>query len=188
MSKKNKILFMRVGVSFCIVVVLTLVVVLLVNNMNGVKTGDVIVSSDAEMIGLKCEDTTLLHPVFADVKPISWKNMITANFADDRLSTIMYRYDGIYASNEQVGHARVFAEADYNLILSNEYGQKIDVFSHNFLSNGDVLSLTITGKADKVDSRTAPYFLLDAGNSFPKTLESMKEAYGSRGFSCKTEK
>ena len=187
MNKKNKTLLMRVGVSFCIVVVLTLVVVLLVNNMNGVKTGDVIVSGDAEMIGLKCEDTTLLHPVFADVEPISWKNTITANFADDRLSTITYQYDGTYSSEDEVERARVFAEADYNLILSNEYGQKINIFSHNFMSNGDVLSLTITGKADKVDSRTAPYFLLDAGNSFPKTLGSMKEAYESKGFSCKIE-
>ena len=186
MSKKNK-LFMRVGVLFCIAAVLVLAVVLLINNMNGIKTGDITVSGDTEMVGLKCENVTLPHPVFTDVGPISWNNTITANFADDRLSTIMYRYDGTYSSEDEVGRARVFAEADYNLILTNEYGVKRDVFSHNFMSNGNTLSLTITGKADKVDSRTAPYFLLDVGSSFPKTLESMKEAYESKGFSCKIE-
>lgn len=188
MNKKNKTLIMRVGVLFCIVAVLIVAAILLVNIMNGTKTGNVTVSGDAEMIGLKCEDATLPHPVFTDVRPVSWKNTITANFADDRLSTIMYRYDGTYDSEDMVSHARVFAEADYNLILANEYGQKIDVFSHNFISNGNVLSLTITGKADKVSSRTAPYFLLDAGSSFPKTLESVEKAYESKGFSCKIEK
>lgn len=187
MSKNKKTLLMQVGVLFCVVAVLILVVIIIMNITNGEKTGDITVSGSAKMVGLKCEDTVLKHPVFIDVKPISQKNKIMANFANDRLSTITYQYDGIYSSEEATERARVEAEADYNLILANNYGEQVDVFSHSFMSDGDKLSLTITAKADKVGSRTAPYFLLDNTDSFPKSLEVMREAYEAKGFSCKVE-
>lgn len=178
---------MWVGVLFCVLAIIILVSALIINMMTGGKTGDITISGNAKMVGLKCEDASLPHPVFGDIKPLSSKNTVTANFADERLSTIMYQYDGVYASEEQERHARVLAEADYNLILANDYGEKIDVFSHNFMSDGEKLSLTITAKSDKVSSRTAPYFLLDTTTSFPKTLDAMKKAYEGKGFSCKIE-
>ncbi len=187
MNKDNKQYKMWLGILLGFIVVVIVVVAIVMNAMNGKKTGDIEVSGSSKMVGLKCEEASLPHPVFADINPVSHTNSITANFANDRLSTIMYQYDGVYTSEEEAKHARVLAEADYNLILSNDYDQDIDIFSHNFMSDGNKLSLTITAKADKVSSRTAPYFLLDTTSSFPKTLESMKQAYEAKSFTCKVE-
>lgn len=173
--------------SLLILIVISAVIAVVVILLNGSTTGDVTVSSSGAIIGIKCTDTELTHPVFVDMQPVSHTNIITANFVGDDLSSIMYRYDGVYQSEDEASHARVLAEADYNLILANEYDAKIDVFSHSFMTDSEKMALTITGNADKVTSRTAPYFLLDALTEFPKTLDELRTAYDAKGFSCVVE-
>lgn len=176
-----------IGGLLIIVAVVTVVIVLIVNLAKGSTTGDVTVKGGGTMTGLKCTDTILDHPVFRDVQPVLRTNMITANFVDDKLSMIMYRYDGTYQSEDEAVMAKVRAEADYNLILANDYGEKIDIFTHTFMGDGNVVALTISGDADKVSSRTASYFLLDSTSSFPKTLNGLQAAYKAKGFSCTVE-
>lgn len=173
-----------IWVSLLILVVILVVIAVVVILLNGNTTGDVTVSSGGAIIGVKCTDTELMHPVFADVQPVSHTNTITANFVGNDLSSIMYRYDGAYRSEDEASHARVMAEADYNLILANEYDVKIDVFSHSFMTDDEKMALTITSDADKVTPRTAPYFLLDALTEFPKTLDELRTAYEAKGFFC----
>lgn len=176
-----------IGVLLVIAAVVMSVIVIMVNLATGSTTGDVTISGDGSMSGIKCTDVTLMHPAFADVQPVSHNNTITANFVDDTLSSIMYRYDGIYQSEEEAANARVLAEADYNLILANEYHVPIDIFTHSFMTDGVRISLTVSSGADKVTSSTAPYFLLEQTNSFPKTLDELKAAYGAKGMSCEVE-
>lgn len=169
------------------VAVVIIVVVVIVNLTSGSTTGDVIIKGSGTMTGLKCTDTTLEHPVFRDSQSSAWTNVVTANFVDDKLSSVMYRYDGTYQSENEAELAKVRAEADYNLILANEYGEKIDIFTHTFMGDGDKVALTITGDADKVTSKTAPYFLLESTSGFPKTLDELMAAYEAKGFSCAVE-
>lgn len=173
--------------SLLILVVVSAVIAVVVILFNGSTTGDVMVSSSNIMTGVKCIDTELMHPVFADVQPVSHANTITANFVGGDLSSIMYRYDGVYQSEDEASHARVLAEADYNLILANDYGEKIDIFTHSFMADGAKISLTVSSNANKITSKTAPYFLLDRTDSFPKTLNGLKAAYEAKGLSCKVE-
>ena len=183
----KKIDIKTVGTLLLIVIVVLVVVVVIMNMLNGESTGDITVSGGDSMVGLECIDAELTHPALREVQLESHTNTITANFVDDKLSSIMYRYVGTYQSEEEANRARVLAEADYNLILTNEYDVKIDVFSHNFMTNGNEMILAITGDADKVTSRTAPYFLLDALTEFPKTLDELRAAYETKGFSCVVE-
>lgn len=176
-----------IWVPLLILVVVSAIIAVVVISLNGNTTGDITVSGSGTMMGLKCTDTTLIHPVFADIQPVSHTNTITANFANDALSSIMYHYDGVYRSEEEAANARVLAEADYNLILANEYHISKDMFTHTFMTDGEKMSLTITCNADKVASRTAPYFLLDTLTEFPKTLDGLRAAYEAKGFSCMVE-
>lgn len=174
------------GILIAVAVVIVLIVIV-INLTAGSTTGNVTINGSGTMTGLKCTDTTLEHPVFRDVQSVSHTNTITANFVNDILSTIMYRYDGAYQSEDEAAMAKVRAEADYNLILANEYGVAKDEFTHTFMIDGNVVALTISSKADKVTSRTAPYFLLSSTNSFPKTLDGLQAAYEAKGFSCVVE-
>ena len=161
-----------------------IVIVLIINLVSSNTTGEVTISGNASVVGVKCVDDKLAHPVFADVQPLSHTNAVTATFPRDKLSSITYKYDGIYRSKDEASNARVLAEADYNLILANEYDAKIDIFSHLFMTDDTKLTLTITDNANKVTSRTAPYLLLDTQTAFPKTLEELRAAYETKGFSC----
>ena len=153
--------------------------------LNGGSSNDITVDGGGSVVGLKCKDNKLTHPVLTRISPISFTNEILANFQDDKLLSIMYQYDGVYESEEKVNEAEAFAAADYNTILAKEYGQDIEVFSHVFAKDGNKLHLTINGKADKVNAGVAPYFMLEQNETFPKTLDKMKKRYEDAGFSCK---
>lgn len=156
--------------------------------LNGGSSNDIVVSGEGEVVGLKCKDDKLTHPVLTHIRPASFTNEIVANFQDDKLKSIMYQYSGVYGSEKEVDEAEAFAAADYNTILAKEYGVDIDIFSHVFAKDGNELRLTINGRADKVNSKVAPYFMLEQSESFSKTLDAMRERYESAGFSCETTK
>lgn len=182
-AKKKKL----TGVLLIIVAVAILMIVAIANLTNGSTTGDVIISGGGSMSGIKCTDTVLMHPVFADIQPVSHTNTVTANFVNNTLLSMTYHYDGAYWSEEEADNARVLAEADYNLILANEYHAPIDIFTHTFMTDGVKISLTVSGDADKITSKTAPYFLLDQTDDLPETLNELKMTYETKGLSCKVE-
>ena len=181
-SKKNIKTISIIAICLVVVVLIVAGIALL---MNGTTSGEVRVEGSGKIVSLKCTDNTLTHPTLTRFKPVSFTNTITANFYDDTLSTIMYQYDGNYESESMADAARDAGGAEYNIILANDYGEKIDIFSHVFTVNGTKMSLTITGDADKVSSRTAPYFFLDTQQDFPKKIDKMKVAYEAKNFSCK---
>ncbi|MBR2709831.1 hypothetical protein IKE72_02000 [Candidatus Saccharibacteria bacterium] len=181
-NKKN---IRTVGIIVVCLAVVALIAAGIALLMNGTTSGDVVVEGNGKIVTLKCTDNTLTHPTLTKYKPVSFMNTITANFNEDTLSSIMYQYDGEYESEDMADAARDEGGAVYNIILAKDYNEKIDVFSHVFTVNGTKMSLTITGKADKVSSRTAPYFFLDTQQSFPKKIDKMKAAYEAKNFSCK---
>lgn len=176
----------RIGVSVGGSIFLTVVVVLvavIVLNMNK-STGDVKIGGVIHYTGLKCIDHENEHILFSTIKPLSWSNVVTANFADSGLSSITYQYDGIYSSEAEATRAEEYAVPNYNIILERDYGEKNNIFSHSFLKDGNKLALTITGKGDRINVKTAPYFMLSNTETFPETVDSMKSAYERVGFSC----
>lgn len=181
MSKSKKSSFAWITLLLALLVGMTVIIVVVLNSGG---SNDIVVSGGGEVIGLKCENETLTHPVLTHLKPASFKNEISANFQNDKLMSIMYHYDGTYGSTKEVDEVEAFAAADYNTILAKDYGEDIDVFSHVFMKDGNKLKLTINAKANKVNSKVAPYFLLSQNESFPRTLGAMKKAYENAGFSC----
>lgn len=176
----------RIGISVGGSIFLTaaaILVVVIVLNMNK-STGDVKIGEVIHYTGLKCIDHENEHILFSVIKPISWSNVVTANFADSGLSSITYQYDGIYSSEVEATEVEEYAVPNYNIILERDYGEKNNIFSHSFLKDGNKLALTITGKGDKISAKTAPYFMLSNTETFPKTVELMKNAYEKMGFSC----
>lgn len=176
----------RIGVSVggsIFLTVAAMLVVIIVLNMNK-STGDVKIGGVIHYTGLKCIDHENEHILFSTIKPISWSNVITANFSEDRLSSITYQYDGIYSSEAEATEAEEYAVPNYNIILERDYGEKNNIFSHSFLKDGNKLALTITGKSNRVSAKTAPYFMLSNTETFPETVDSMKSIYEKVGFSC----
>lgn len=168
------------------VAVMMAVVMIILAFLNDEKSNDITISGGGEVVSLKCENNTLTHPVLTDYKPLSFVNQITANFQDDKLTSIMYQYEGVYKSAEEVDDAEAFAAADYNIILAKDYGVDADIFSHVFMKDGNRLKLTINSRADKVSPQVAPYFMLGQNRAFPKSLDAMKKEYENNEFSCKT--
>ncbi|MBQ3318495.1 hypothetical protein IJG76_00515 [Candidatus Saccharibacteria bacterium] len=170
-------------VTLVVVVAIIIALILIFGNK---KSGDVEYSDTERVIGLECTDSSLTHPALTDFKPQYFKNTITANFKNNTISTITYRYEGAYKDAEEATKARNFAEADYYEVLIGELGMNMNTFSHHFVVDGNRVYLTISADAEDVSSRVASYFLLNSNSTFPKTLDAMKKAYQSKNFSCKT--
>lgn len=185
MSKQKKSSILWIMVLILVVAGIAAGVIAIVNSGS---SNDIVVNGEGEVVGLKCKDDKLTHVVLTHIRPASFTNEVSANFQNDKLVSIMYQYSGTYGSAEEVNEAEAFAAADYNTILAKDYGVDIDIFSHVFAKDGDKLRLTINGKADKVNSKVAPYFMLEQSESFPKTLSAMKKRYENAGFSCETTK
>ena len=79
-KKKNDIVWIVVVAMIVVGIVVAVVVML-----NSGSSNDIIVSGEGEVIGLKCKDDKLVHPVLTRVRPASFTNEISANFQDDKL-------------------------------------------------------------------------------------------------------
>lgn len=180
-KKKSSVVWMVVALVVVVGVAVAIAVIL-----NSGSSNDVTVSGGGSVVGLKCKDDKLTHPVLTHIRPASFTNEILANFQNDKLISIMYQYDGVYGSEKEVDEAEAFAAADYNTILVKNYDEDINIFSHVFAKDGNKLRLTINAKADKVNSRVAPYFMLDQNEPFSKNLAKMRKRYENAGFSCET--
>ena len=184
MSKKEQRRQLWLGLGFLLIAIV-LVVIIVTNAMEGETTGDLSISGEATVTGLKCENKTLVHPAFVSKPANSYTNVLTAIFRDDKLSSISLLAEGDYDTEQMMEEAKAFAEADYNLTLSNKYGEKIDVFSANFTVNGTKLQLAQTTRdIGKINANTVTYFLLDQGTDIQKSLDGLKKQYESKGFTC----
>lgn len=180
-TKQNQFL---IGAAFAIVAII-LIIVVLVNMMGKDTTGDVKIGGEAKVVGLVCKDTELIHPALESKPMLSHTNTITANFLDDKLSSISLVYEGEYGTDAMAKEASDFAKADYNLTLTNKYGEKNDIFSNGFSINGAKVQMVQTARdISKINNNTITYFLLDQGTSLAKTLDGMKKQYEAKGFTC----
>lgn len=186
MSKKGKQYQLWMGIGLTLVVIaVALIAVAVINAMGGEATGDLKISGEAKVTGLICKDTTSIHPALMSKPAEEYTNTITANFQDDKLSSISLVYEGDYGTKSRAEEGEAFARADYNLTLTEKYGKSKDIFSFNFSVNGAKLQMTqATRDISKIDSNTVSYFLLDRGTNMAKTLDGLKKQYEAKGFSC----
>ncbi len=184
MSKKGKTYRLWAGLAL-LVAVIVLAVVIVVNAMGGKSTGDVTISGGSTVEGLSCKNRTLIHPAFSSKPAISYSNKITAIFNDNKLSSISLLAEGIYETEKMAEEGKAFAEAAYNITLTDKLGEKIDVFSHSFSVNGERLQLAQTTRdIGKINTNTVMYFLLEQGTSISRSLSGLKSQYETAGFTC----
>lgn len=162
-----------------------LIVVVIINAMRGEATGDVKIGGEAKVTGIVCKNTSSLHPALTSVPMNSYVNTITANFSDDKLSSISLLYEGDYATAKNAESAETYARSDYNEILVKKYGEDIEIFSSNFSVNGTKMQFVQTTRdIDRINKNTVEYFLLDQGTNIAKSLGGLKKQYETKGFSC----
>lgn len=184
MSKNNKQYQLWIGLGL-VVVAIVLIVVVVVNMMGQETTGDVKIGGEAKVTGLICKDTVSVHPALESKPMGEHTNTITANFQNDKLSSISIVYEGDYGVEAMAKEAESFARADYNLTLINKYGEKDDIFSVGFSVNGEKMQMVQTARdVGKINENTVTYFLLDRGTNIAKSLEGLKEQYEVKGFTC----
>jgi len=164
---------------------IALVVVVIMNAMNGEATGDMTISGEAKVVGLVCKDTALMHPALTNTYVTSHVNTITANFRDDKLSSISLIYEGDYETEQKAKEAENSDRVNYSLILSRKYGMREDVFSIGFSVDGAKIQMTQTARdISTINGNTVTYFLLDQGTSIAKSLDGLKKQYEAKGFAC----
>lgn len=184
LSKKSKQYRLWIGFGL-VIVAIALIAVVAINAMKGEATGDVKIDGEAKVTGLVCKDTASIHPAMVSKPVDSHTDTITANFQNDRLSSISLLYEGDYGTEDRAKEAEDFAKADYNLTLAKKYGEKDDIFSTSFSRNGTKLQMIQTTRdISKINTNTVTYFLLDQGTSIAKTLDGLKKQYEAKGFSC----
>lgn len=184
MSKESNKYRLWIGLGF-ILAATTLIVVAIVNVMNGKTAGDMTISGEAKVNSITCRDDALRHPAFASKPAISYANTITASFRDNKLSSISLFSEGSYETEQMAEEAAAFAAADYNLTLVRKYGEKSDVFSNSFTVDGKKLQLVQTTRdISKINSNTIVYFLLDQGTNIARSLDELTKQYEAKGFSC----
>lgn len=184
MSKKGRQYQLWIGWALLLGAIV-LIVVVVINMMKGEETGDLKISGEAKVTGLTCKDKELIHPAFTDVPMISHSDTMTANFRDDKLSSISLIFEADYDTEQRAEEGEAFARANYNLTLTNKYGEKDDIFSVGFSVDGAKMQMVQTARdISKINNNTVTYFLLDQGTSIAKNLDGIKEQYEEKGFSC----
>lgn len=184
LSKNNKQYQLWIGLGL-VVVAIVLIVVVVVNMMGQETTGDVKIGGEAKVTGLICKDAVSVHPALESKPMGEHTNTITANFQNDKLSSISLVYEGDYGAEAMAKEGESFARADYNLTLINKYGERDDIFSVGFSVDGSKMQMVQTARdISKINSNTVTYFLLDQGTSIAKSLEGLKKQYEAKGFSC----
>lgn len=184
LSKNNKQYQLWMGLGLVLVAVV-LIVLVAINAMRGEESGNVTIGGEAEVTGLVCKDTALMHPALVSVTMRSRTNTITANFRDDRLSSISLLYEGDYGTENGAESAEAFARTDYNEILIKKYGKQIDIFSVNFSVDGTKMQMVQTTRdIGNMDTNTVTYFLLDQGTSIARSRDELKKQYENKGFTC----
>ena len=162
-----------------------LIVVVVINAMKGEATGDVKIGGEAKVTGIVCKSTASLHPALASVQANSYVNTITANFRDDKLSSISLLYEGDYGTAKNAESAETYARSDYNDVLIKRYGEDIEIFSSNFSVDGTKMQFVQTTRdIGRINNNTVEYFLLDRGTNIAKSLNGLKEQYEAKGFTC----
>ena len=162
------------------------VIAFLINDRS--KGNEVIISGTEDVEGLRCINNDKMSFIFQDYRPIAHTNTITAAFMSGKLNSLTYAYEGQYTDNEEADHARDFGEADYGLNLTDNLNLDITTFTKNMSVSGDKVYFTVTASDDtNLNSKTAPIFMLSDDKTFPTTLEGMKMAYESVGFSCSVD-
>lgn len=184
MSKKSKKYQLWIGLTLVSIAII-LIAIAVVNAMRGKETGDMKINGEAKVTGLVCKDTTLMHPALTS-KPVGeHTNTVTANFQDDKLTSISLVYEGNYETEKGAINERDSAMADYNLTLTDKYGEKSDIFSVGFSVNGTKMQMTQTARdISKINMKTVTYFLLDQGTNIAKSLDGLKKQYEAKGFAC----
>lgn len=168
-----------------ILIAIVLIVVVIINVMRGQETGNMTIGGESKVTGLLCRDTKLIHPALEKVPMSSHVNTITANFRDDKLSSISLVYEGDYETEQKAETARNFAGTEFSLILTKKYGEKDDIFSSNTLVDGTKMQMTQTTRdVSKINMKTVTYFLLDQGTNIAKSLDGLKKQYEAKGFTC----
>ena len=184
MSKKSKQFQLRIGLGFGLAAIMLITIILIIS-LERDTTGDIEIGGDTKVTGLVCKDTTLIHPALTDVSTDSYLNTITANFRDDKLSSISLLYEGDYGTVARAEEGKSFAMADYNLILTDKYGESDDIFSVGFTVEGPKMQMVQTARdISKINGNTITYFLLGQGVNISKSLEGLKKQYETIGFTC----
>ena len=184
LSKNSKRYQLWIGLALLLIAAI-LIIIVVINVIKGEESGDVKIGGEAKVTGIVCRDTTLVHPATTSVSATSHTNTITANFRDDKLSSISLIYEGDYGTEEKAKTGESFAKADYSLTLTDQYGEKADVFSVGFSVDGPKMQMVQTARdISKINEKTVTYFLLDRGTSMAKSLDSLKKQYEAKGFSC----
>lgn len=184
MSKNNKKYRLWIGLAFVSLTIMLMVIVV-VNAMRGDSSGDLKIGGESKVTGLVCKDTELMHPALDNIPALSHTNTVTASFRGDNLSSLSLVYEGEYDTERKARDAETFGTARYNLILTDDYHEKIDIFSSNFSSNERTMQLVQTVRdIGRVNRNTVTYFLLDQGTNISRSLDGLKKQYDAKGFSC----
>lgn len=164
----------------------------LIFSLTAERRTDTLAEAQSEkMMNLTCDKTGSENEFFnKESQPIDGKHEIRANFNNNDLTDLLYTFMAVYSNGTDLTHLKDVAEANFNLAYGNTYRYKENLWSVSFTtdSNNSSIKMSIYAGSSGLESNVAKVFQLERGNSFPKTLDSMKSAYEAAGFRCNVSK
>ena len=188
MSNSVKKTKRQLALSITIVVLVTAIIVGIILVLgSGRETIIVATSEDNVYDTLICKNHDDVNSFYkSSYQAISVEHEVRIVLKDDFMEKIYMKYTGIYENEDVAKKSRALIHANHNeLFGSNNISE--DIFSSNFTSNGNKLTIELFGETKNINSITSRLFYIDQ-SEFNKiksfSSSQIKNAFEKKGFSC----
>lgn len=184
MIKNRNILNIGIILSALMIIIIMFVIIFINDN----RSQNLQISGKQDISGLNCNNNQSLNMIMQGYQPVSYNNTITAAFMDKKLVSITFAFKGEYSDFATANNARSSAEGKYNITMTEQYGLDIADFTRNISVSKNTVYVSVTStNTENLNTTTAPIFMLKGVDPFPLTMDEMKAAYESIGFTCENK-
>ncbi len=170
---------------FGVLLLIFAIVLAITSLLKGKETTTGAFPSPVKNEALTCNKSNIAYSKISALGSSSQDISVTMIFNEtDSLNTISLDYTLKFESSEAAEKALASAQAKFTEFLSADKFS-FSEFNNKFTHYKDKLIASIYGGHEDIASNTrASYFMLDAKNNTPKTLEDFRKAYEKQNFKC----
>lgn len=171
---------------FCFFLLLLTIVLIIIWLLRGSKTISGQYPENIKNEALTCESTNIDYSKITSTKSEDKSLKINLVFSGkDKLKSASLIYTLYYSSKAEVVDAEAFAHAEFNNGLYDT-GFDVDKFSNKFARYDDRLIISLFANQSDITEYTTSYFMIDANDKTPTTINEYQNNYELQGFACKS--
>lgn len=168
-----------------IILFLVFVIVFFILSQDNVKTtGD---WPERETVdAISCEKENSAYPFFEYDNSTKKVLKVNATFKNNTLEAISLQYILYYETLQQITDSENLNHVAMSKSF-DENGLEFDALGSQYSKAQDLLQFSLYAEANKINSGSSKYFLLNLSNKDPYTRENIRQNYRNQGFSCTTK-